>query len=367
MKLVLLQLGRLLLALLVLYAGALVLSLLLAPSAHIGQRLNTARAAESLFLTEPKYVFMARSRLNSTTDKLLLLGASNVQAGFKQEQLQALLPDQEVHNLAVGGSNMTQIEQIVELVREVQSKPAQRHDCYVIGLWYGLFADDRARWYTADRSPGDTDIDIERYRYGFYRRAASGPVPLLAPRYLDAEVMLIRPYLLLDRLARDATESLRGVLLHKPVRLSDEERNALLLSDAQKQSYLQFWQRYMGSIAALSEAPFATLNRTVDTIVADGGQVVLVDLPIPEWHAQGSRIYADYRKRIDPLLLRLQARSGVTVLKMSDANREADFSDEVHPKPRVAPQWAERLARALDASGAARRAQAANDFSGANP
>ena len=40
--------------------------------------------SSSLYLTEPKYVFMARARLNNPRDKAILLGASNMGAGFKQ-------------------------------------------------------------------------------------------------------------------------------------------------------------------------------------------------------------------------------------------------------------------------------------------
>ena len=47
-------------------------------------------------------------------------------------------------------------------------------------------------------------------------------------------------------------------------------------------------------------------------------------------------------------LTRLAARPGVTVARMSDANDDLDFRDEVHPKPRVARLWAEQLAKALE-------------------
>ena len=97
-------------------------------------------------------------------------------AGFRPARLQQLVPQATVHNLAIGGANMTEVRQMVDLVLEVQSPAAQRRNLFVIGAWYGLFADDRARWYTPDRHPGDTDLDIERYRYGFYRRTADGPV-----------------------------------------------------------------------------------------------------------------------------------------------------------------------------------------------
>ena len=349
MKSILIQSAQLLVAVLALYGVLLAISLLLVPRVNVGQRLDTARAASSLFLTEPKYVFMARSQLNTTADKVLLVGASNMLAGFKQTQVQALVPEAEVQNLSVGGSNIRQVSQIVNLVREVQTPEARGHNTYVIGLWYGLFADDKARWYTSDRHAGDTDIDIERYRYGFYRRTEAGAAPLLPPRYLDAGVLLIHPLLVLDRAARDLTQSLRNFMAAKSPPLSDAQRDAVVLGDAQKLEYLAFWRAYMGSTQTLDDVPFHVLEGMVDGILAEGGRVVLVDMPIPQWHAKGSILAADYRQRVDTVLDRLQTRTGVSVLRMGAAGANDDFSDDVHPKPRITRHWAERLAVVLNA------------------
>jgi hypothetical protein len=360
MTLILKQIARLLAALVALYGVLLVISLLLVPRAELGQRLNAARAPSSLFLTEPKYVFLARSQLNNNADKVILVGASNTLAGFRQPQVQALLPGLEVHNLAVGGSNITQIGQVVDLVREVQAPEARRHNTYVFGLWYGLFASDKARWYTPDRQAGDTDIDIERYRYGFYRRTAAGAVAVLPPQHLDVGVLLIHPYLVLDRTARDLTASLREFMAAKPPPITDEQRNAIVLNDAQKSRYLAFWRDYTGQAESLGDAPFRNLERTVDSILAEGGRVVLVDLPIPAWHTQGSVLAADYRRHMNQLLPGLKSRPGVLVMEMDDAGSSDDFSDEVHPKPRVTGRWAQRLADELNADGRQASAAAAS-------
>lgn len=359
MKLILKQIAQLLAAIVALYSVILMVCLVLVPRTEVGQRLDAARASRSLYMTEPKYVFLSRSQLDSPTDKLLLVGASNMQVGFRQAQVQALVPHAEVHNLSVGGSNITQVGQIVDLVREVQSPEARRRDTYVFGLWYGLFADDKARWYTEDRHAGDTDIDIERYRYGFYRRTDAGPVAVLPPRHLDAGVTLIHPYLVLDHTARALTRSLRGFLAARPKAITDDDRNAAVISDAERTKYLSFWNEYMGSVKTLSDRPFDTLVGTVDRILADGGQVVLVDMPIPPWHAQGAALAADYRQRIAGVFDKLQARPGVTVVRMDTDGDDADFSDEVHPKPRVTERWAQRLATAVNGGAALTQAASA--------
>ena len=349
MKLILAQLARVTGALLALYGVLLALAWLTVPRDPPHQRIDTARAAETLYLTEPKYVFFARERLHSATPKVLLLGASNTMAGLKQRELQPLLPDLEVHNLAVGGANIHELAQLAELVREVQSPEARRRSTYVLGLWYGLFAADQARWHTPDRNPGDTDIDIERYRYGFYRRTPQGAVPVLSPRYLATEETLVLPYLALDRAARDLTVTLRAKLSGKAPKLTDEQRNARVISVDEQQRYLAFWRDYMGRETRLSQESFVQLEQLVRALVADGSRVVLVDLPIPSWHARGSALAADYRERLQAALPGLTSLPGVSALDMARDGSDDDYSDEVHPKPRVSPRWAERLARALGA------------------
>lgn len=347
MRLVLLKLARLTAALLVLYAALLAVTLLLVPRASRAEPIDTARAPRTLFLTEPKYVFLARDRLASNDAKLLLLGASNTMAGFKQAEVQAEVPQLRVHNLAVGGSNISQISQIAELVREVQPPEARRQTHYVLGLWYGLFASDAARWHTPDRTAGDTDLDIERYRYGFYRRTQSGSASLLPHGALPVAVTLIHPYLVLDKLARDATVSLRAGLSGKSAALSDEQRNQRVVTPAEQQKYLAFWRDYMGSNQRLADEQFERLLALVRRLSADGSSVLLVDLPIPSWHAHGSSLALQYRDRLAAALPGLTALPGVSFLPLAADARDSDFSDEVHPKPRVSPDWAARLGEAV--------------------
>jgi hypothetical protein len=347
-------LGRLLVALGALYGALLLLSLALRPREPADRPLDTRKAPASLWATEPKYVFLGRGRLATAQDKMLVVGASNAMAGLKQGELQLLLPHTPVHNLAIGGSNVTQVAQTVELVREVQTPAERRHNLFVVGLWYGLFASDVVRWHRPGRTPGDTDIDIERYRYGFYRRGEQGPVALLPPNLIDVGVAAIHPNLVLDELARRATATLRRRLSGKPAGLSDEERNARHISAAEQREYLAFWRRYMGSVS-LGEEQFSRLRRCVEQLSDDGARVLLVDLPIPSWHARGAPLATEYRERLLAMLPSLVALPGVSALDMSDAAADDDFSDEVHPKPRVSARWAARVAEAMLAHAAVAR------------
>ncbi|WP_428826565.1 hypothetical protein ACLIKD_20985 [Azonexus sp. IMCC34842] len=344
MKYILRQAATLTFFLLLLYGLALAIASAVPAMRQPGTGgLDTASAANSPFMTEPKYAFLSRSRLDNADDKVILLGASNMLAGFRPARLQGLVPAATIHNLAIGGANITEVSQMVDLVLEAQGSAARRHNVFVIGVWYGLFADDRARWYTPDRHPGDTDLDIERYRYGFYRRTASGPVPLLPSQWLAGGVTLIKPFLLVDRLARDASKALR------PARaVAAPAAPASVPGLARQREYLAFWDDYMGGSGRLGEAPFATLQQTVASILAAGGRVLLVDLPLPRWHAGGSPYQTSYRQHWQALQQRLDGTAGVSFFSLRDADQPEDFSDEVHPRPRVAERWAERLAGSLN-------------------
>ncbi|MBT3068513.1 hypothetical protein [Rhodoferax sp. U11-2br] len=344
MKHILRQATLLLLFLLLIYLLALILATPFMRWSPAGG-LDTASAARSPFMTEPKYAFLSRSPLNNSDDKVILLGASNVLAGFRPAQLQGELPSVRVHNLAIGGANMTELQQMVDLVLEVQSPKARQHNVFVLGVWYGLFADDLARWYTPDRFPGDTDLDIERYRYGFYRRTDAGPVPILPAQWLDTGVTLVKPFLLVDRLARDAGKFLRRG--GKPVASAEAGQPGAPSAERQRQ-YLAFWDHYMGHNGQLVDEPFELLSRTISTIRESGGKVVLVDLPLPRWHASASPYDSSYRQQLQKLQQRLDGTSGVAFLSLRDADQSEDFSDEVHPRPPVAVRWAQRLAQALN-------------------
>ena len=347
MKAILRQAGLLLVALAALYGVLLVIALIVLPRPDQASGLDTAGAARTIFMTEPKYVVLNRSALRSEKPQVVLLGASNVVVGMRQREVASLVEGAVVHNLAIGGANMTEVRQILDLVQEMQSPTARRRTVFVIGMWYGMFFTDRQHWSTPDRHAGDTDIDIERLRYGFYRRGSSGLVELLPSAYLDLGVAAIRPYLALERLSRDATKAVRDRLFkHTPER-SEEQRNQTVVSEAERLQALDHWRTTIGSEGELADEQFLVLQRMVDAILASGARVVLVDLPIPTWHAQRSPYMTSYRQHAQRLFADLADRPGLSVLAMADLDADADFYDEVHPKPRVTMSWARRLAVAL--------------------
>ncbi len=278
-------------ALLGIYGVLLASSYALVPAVNGRRGLDSSLAEDSIFTTDPKYVFLNRAAVRPDAGRIVFVGASNTAVGFKQREVQPLVPSLEIDNLSVGGSNMTQVAQIVELVQDLQDSAARRRTTFVIGMWYGMFVQDGFRWATPDRHKGDTDIDIERYRYGFYRRSDTGPRQILPSNELSLGVMLIHPYLVFDELSRLASKGLRERLSGKPPHRSDAERNASIVSEADKVFALEYWREQMHSDGPISEEQFLVLRDLIARILAQGSKAVLVDLPIPRWHAERSPFY----------------------------------------------------------------------------
>jgi hypothetical protein len=331
-------------ALAAVYSVVLALSYAIVPPVKRAGGLDSSLTEESIFTTEPKYVFLNRAALRPEVPRVVIVGASNSAVGFKQREVQPLLPAEEVDNLSVGGSNMTQVAQIVDLVQELQDPAARRRTTFVIGMWYGMFTQDAFRWGTPDRHKGDTDIDIERYRYGFYQRTNTGPRQILPAKDLPLGVMLIHPYLVFDEMSRLASRELRNRLSGKPPRRTDAERNASVVSEEDREAALKYWHQQMHSEGPIADEQFQVLNTLITRILAQGSRVVLIDLPLPRWHEERSPFYAHYLLQRKTLLAAVRGIAGFTYVDMVDENDDLDFSDEVHPKPRVTRLWAARMA-----------------------
>ncbi|MGY3238623.1 hypothetical protein ACVMAJ_005513 [Bradyrhizobium sp. USDA 4448] len=333
------------------------LSFLVFPDPSYGGPRDFQAAERTLFMTVPKYVFLGRSVLDTPDTKVLIVGASNTAVGFIQRLIQPKLACAKVSNLAMGGANISEVAQIIDLVRETQSSPGTAPNTFVIGIWYGMFADSEIRFADPDRNRGESDLDIEKYRYGFYRRTADGPVAVLPSKWLDAGVMAIRPLLLVEKVAREARTDVNLLLTgRRSAQRTEVEREAAVMSEQDKKKALEYWQESMGFRGAISETQFNLLRSTVASLLDSGERVVLVDLPIPSWHRDASPYQPGYEQKLQELSKQFKERSNFISISMSDLDGDLDYSDEVHAKRHLANIWSDRLASVLSSFACQKKA-----------
>jgi hypothetical protein len=306
-------------------------------------------AGNTIYMTVPKYVFLGRSVLDSSGQKVILVGASNTGVGFKQDLIQSRLGCAKVSNLGMGGANISEIGQVIDLVHEVQSESERRTNTFVIGTWFGMFVDSDLRYGDADRNLGETDIDIERYRYSFYRRTPNGPAIILPPKWLDASVTLLRPFLLIEKLARQTRTGVNWLLTGRgSAQRTEAEREIAVMSEEEKQKALDYWQDSMGHKGEISAAQVELLKATIDKLLLAGEKVVIVDLPLPAWHRDASPYESSYRIALQGVIRQFGDQPNFTAMSMEDLDGNLDYSDEVHAKRHLAEVWSIRLANVLD-------------------
>ncbi len=347
MKLILRQLALTTLCFGLLYGAVLGFTFLVMPDPPRVGWLDLETSSATPYQTATKNFFLARDVLDVPDQKVLLIGASNTLVGFTQRSVQASVPCAKVSNLAIGSANITELRQLVDLVHEVQDEGARRSNTFVIGVWFGMFVDTEKRWPGPDRHHGDTDLDVERYRYGFYRRTSTGPVATLPPEWLRAGVLLIRPYLLVEKVTRDATIGFRRIVLGRQPKLTEAQRETAVMSEQEKSDALVYWRQNMGETNEISQSQAAALQDMIEDLLRSGEKVVLADLPIPHWHGSASIYQPGYAQAVENIFNHFSGRPNFQGLKMADLDEDKDYVDEVHPKPHLARVWASRLASVL--------------------
>ena len=183
-----------------------------------------------------------------------MVGASNTGVGFRQNLIQSRLSCAKVSNLGMGGANISEVGQVIDLVHEVQSDDDRRSNTFVIGIWFGMFVEFRVKYADADRNRGETDIDIERYRYGFYRRTPNGPVSCSASEMARRRCHFLRPFLLIEKFARQARTGINWLVTGRgSAQRTDAEREIAVMSEEEKHKALDYWEESMGFKGAISD------------------------------------------------------------------------------------------------------------------
>jgi hypothetical protein len=102
---------------LTLYLLLLGAALAIAPQPNGRGVVDTQTAASTIFVTEPKYLYFNRAPLGIDRTNVILVGGSNVGVGIPTAALdRQIRSDAAVHNLGLGGANVTEIAQVTDLV-----------------------------------------------------------------------------------------------------------------------------------------------------------------------------------------------------------------------------------------------------------
>lgn len=324
-----------------------------------GDVFDTQGAKQTVYRTEPKMVVLARKPLTRKGPKIIVTGGSSAREGFRPQRLQPLVPGYTVHNIAVGGTKIRWLEQVVDLIYE--SLPAEdvSRSIVVAAIWYAHFIDPQPPW-----RQNATPIEAEKLRFGLYRQTPQGIFPLLPPRYLQVAADLLKPWLLIDYVFKDTisdfkmkawTELAKTYHRLRGGSVSTQAVASAPATDDSDQTRLDPIPDGL-DMYALPKAPpehlneqLAKLEELARQVSRQGARMLVVDLPIPRWHAQRSGYFQDYQREKGAVLDRIAQLPGIGYLDLQDMDATDDFLDYAHPSPQSVNKWCQRLAVAIRA------------------
>lgn len=302
-------------------------------------------------------------------EQVIIVGSSNALLGFRPDELEALMPGRRVHNVSTGSLRMDEIRQLVQLAWSVMRESQRAYTTFVVPLVFSSFPAPQS--FYSSRATGIAD---EIRRTGAFREVDGEFIPRWTRLPLTLVLLLERPLAFADacrdnlaRLAFGVQTFVSDAFLRHVVdpstltRTRPRERLLFPRSDTVDGHAinLAFFRGVMGgATATLGDAQFEELRRLCRWAGANGVHLVLVGMPIPQWVRTELPFFAEYQRRIAPILDEIARTRTIRFVGLYDA--PVPMWDATHPDPAQTRAWAEALADALrPESGDAARAGAA--------
>ena len=270
-----------------------------------------------------------RSALSIIRPQVILVGASNLERVPASE---IDVPGFAAANISVAGSGLAEFGRLVELAYEAVSPVTRGRNIFVLGVWYGEFCDVHG--------PVQQSLDQQLTGYGLYRIGPDNSVVRTIPSsLLSPALTAIRPLLLAQRLwgsLRDAGKSLARFAISGDagtVTVDQLVQNNVTVDVAGRQKLIE---ERKATCTKIDPATFVMLDQIVDRITRNGDRVIIADLPIPQWHADGVPASAAYQRAKVQGFSSALRHEGASYLDLQSSLGENDFWDSVHPKPAAA-------------------------------
>jgi hypothetical protein len=314
-------------------------------------------------------IFFTPNLAKTERSMILIVGASAAQEGFQPAIARAEAPDLLIHNLSLGGANISEADQIIDIA--INATPAQiiRRSVLVLAVSYPMFVPDNKRWSDPDFVPPDaiadgkilSDIQREAMRCS----SICDPTSLLSKYAPEWLISLSRNryavYLgLVPRLPAHLTDPiLKWKIWRYDPRRNPESKKAKKLpgnpSPVTDEPYLvmayrqmDFLTKYMGQPeGVLQDEQFDKLRMLIDKASGAGFRVVVLDMPLPSWHRAKSPFFSPYETKLRNVLASYTSEGAIDFVSLVDAIADDDFRDSIHPKADAANHWARTLTERL--------------------
>lgn len=294
-----------------------------------------------VYTNSPRYIVWSRQSLARTTPKIILIGGSNLRAALDRNTVQSTIPGIDVHDMSVGGMNITQMRQIVDLALEVIPGHVVQQTNFVIALSFALFVDNDHHWRVYERLPG-TRIEMEMKRFGIYRFEDDGFTPVIPARMISTLGFALWPLFTLSSIRAQAQD-------HWAAMTNSAAKPTLDLSSPEGQEEaMTLWRRYIGTPNfRLRNEQFDELLKMAARIHQHGATLTLVDMPLPRWFVARSPHDADYQQRKRRYFNEILGAKGSAYINLRDIDKFEDYRDSGHLNRKGGSKFSQRLSDEL--------------------
>lgn len=290
---------------------------------------------DSIYANTAHYAVYGMDRLDNYPRQVFILGASQPAQAFDPERLMKGLPGYKVHNLSVSGSNITQINEVIDLLSTRVDWSHLDSAVFVFGVQFVSFLDNDRRW------GGMTMVEVEELRHHLYRFEGGAIKPELSPPAMAAALFLIKPFALIYKIEYKVDEVV-SELKHGTVsglKMALGLVPKITQTDPPDGATYRAFRTGQFHNRGLTNDQFDLFMKLVARLDAGGAKVVFVDMPVPSYYREGFPIYDDYRRKEADII----HDPRVHYLDLTAIAADEEFKDDAHPRAEFAAKWSKPL------------------------
>jgi hypothetical protein len=285
----------------------------------------------SIYANTPQFAVYGVNRLDTYANQIFILGGSEAGQAFIPAKVAKEVPGYKVHNLCVAASNVTEMQEMVDIIESHIDLHNIKRPVFVLTSHFVYFLDNR-RAFNGDL----THFDEERLRHHLYYLSSGHVLPALPEPLMGPALFLVRPFIWLYTLKFNINDRLGG--------MRNLEHNEGT-SQHDWSFYKQFRLRQFEN-RGYTDDQFDAFANLIKRLKALNATIVVVDLPVQSFYREKFPIYAEYRKRLREVV----DDPAVHYLDLSAWESDSKFRDDTHVRAEFWDRWSARLAAFLKTS-----------------
>jgi len=319
-----------------------------------------ATTSEPGWVNEAVYLMLNKSAFAEPANRVVITGASNARDPFRPALIQRRLPGWEVANASLSGAEIAEYRDLVDLYYSERERGGRARTVWVFGITFMQF---RPSPY---RNGVENPTAAAAMRAGLFHRGQDGRLAASYPPAVEHVLeTALRPQVMVSswprRIGRSLVfeSSIPGVKAiadrfrpDDPVQrwtdyIRDANLDSIVIPQSVRNDLLARRLADAGGDVPSPAAEYVRFANLIREIQARGDEVVICDLPMPDWHLAGFPRSEAFHEAMIARLRQLFGSDRFGYISMRDLSASENFIDSAHPKPRLWPEMSARLADGL--------------------